>query len=147
MERVDTTPDQYLAEFPEAVRATMTELDAMIVTAMPGRSRALWTGTFWGGTDQHIIGYGDIVQPRPRGEDVEWFAVGLARQKAHFSLYVNAAADGKYLLADYADRLGKAKLGSASVAFQKLDDLDLNGLAALLRRADELTRPDRTIER
>ena len=147
MERVDTSPDEYLAELPEAVRATMIELDAIITAAMPGRSRTLWTGTFWGGTDQHIIGYGDIVQPRPRGDAVEWFAVGLARQKAHFSLYVNAAADGKYLLADHADRLGKVKLGSASVGFQKLDDLDLDGLAALLRRADELTRPDRTIER
>ena len=36
----------------------MVALDRRIVAGLPGRSRALWRGTFWGGTEQAIIGYG-----------------------------------------------------------------------------------------
>ena len=109
---------------------------------MPDRRRALYEGTFWGGTEQKIIGYGHIVQPRPRGEDVHWFLVGLARQKDHYSLYVNAVADGAYLGQQYKGQLGKVKLGSASIGFKSLDDLDLDVLERLMRRAHEITDPD-----
>ena len=54
----------------------LTELDALLAAAFAGRSRLLWTGVFWGGSEQEIIGYGDLVQSRPRGPDVEWFVVG-----------------------------------------------------------------------
>lgn len=142
MERVDTSPDEYLAGLPDDVRAPMTLLDRLISGAMPGRARSLWEGPFWGGTQQSIIGYGNIVQPRPRGQDVEWFAVGLAVQKRHFSVYVNAAEDGEYLGHRYADRLGKVELGAASIGFRSMDDVDLDVLAELACHADRLTRPD-----
>ncbi len=132
-------PDDYLASIDDD---TMRAVDAAIVSALPGRSRVLWEGVFWGGTEQSIIGYGAIVQPRPKGQEVHWFLIGLARQKNHYSLYINAAEEGEYLGQRFAGRLGKVKLGSASVSFRKLDDLDLDGLAELLRRADEITPPD-----
>jgi hypothetical protein len=140
MRRSGTTPDDYLATLPADLRATMNELDDWISRVFAGRGRSLWEGVFWGGTEQSIIGYGDIVQPRPRGDDVEWFAVGLARQKDHFSLYVNAAEDGAYLLASYKSRLGKARVGSASIAFTDVAKLDRDVLDELLVRAEALTR-------
>lgn len=82
------------------------------------------------------------MQPRPRGEDVAWFPVGVARQQRDFSVYVNAVDDGAYLLSLYADRLGKVKMGSASIAFGGLDDLDLARFRDLLQRAHVLTPPD-----
>lgn len=69
----------------------MLAIDDVVVAAMPGASRRLWTGTFWGGTRQTIVGYGDLRQPRPRADPVDWFILGLARQQRHLSLYVNAA--------------------------------------------------------
>lgn len=42
--------------------------------------------------------------------------------------------DGRYLLRDYEDRLGKAKVGSASIAFRRLDDIDVNVLVEFGRR-------------
>jgi hypothetical protein len=69
--------------------------------------------------------------------------VGLARQSRTFSLYVNAVEDGAYLLSRYADRLGKVKVGSASISVAAIDDLDLRSLRELLTRAHELTPPDR----
>lgn len=139
MRKVDLSPDEHIASFPEEIGTQYAALDDLISGAFAGRSRTVWEGVFWGGTDQHIIGYGDIVQPRPRGEDVEWFAVGLARQKSHFSIYVNAVDDGHYLLRQYEGKLGKVKLGSASIAIKDIAELNREALSDLLARAAELT--------
>lgn len=134
-----TDPDEFLqASFDGDVRSGMVQLDALIRHALTDRTRTLWEGPFWGGTDQRIVGYGDIVQPRPKGETVEWFLVGLARQARHYSIYVNAVDDGAYLLDQYRDRLGKVKTGAASIAITSLDKVDLDSLAEMLRRAHDL---------
>jgi hypothetical protein len=78
MEIVKTDPTNYISSLDEPDRTVMLTVDRLIGDAMPNRRRALWQGVFWGGTEQAIIGYGDIRQPRPRGEDVEWFLVGLS---------------------------------------------------------------------
>ena len=143
MEISDTGADAHLDGIDDpAVAGTMRELDRIISAAMPNRRRVLYEGKFWGGSQQQIIGYGHIVQSRPRGDDVHWFLVGLARQKGHYSLYVNAVDDGRYLGQHYEDRLGKVKMGAASIGFTSLDDLDLEVLEDLLVRAHEITSPD-----
>ena len=143
MDISNTDVDTHLdgIEDPE-VAETMRALDGLITSAMPDRRRVLYEGTFWVGTEQEIIGYGHIVQPRPRGEDVHWFLVGLARQKDHYSLYVNAVDEGKYLGQHYKGRLGKVKLGSASIGFKHIDQVDLDVLEELMKRANEITDPD-----
>lgn len=139
MRKVATEPDEFLrTSFDGDIRSGMVQLDALIRDALPGRTRTLWEGSFWGGTDQQIIGYGDIVQPRPKGVTVEWFLVGLARQARHYSIYVNAVDDGTYLLDQYRDRLGSVKTGSASIAITSLDKVDLDALEEMLRRANQL---------
>ena len=135
-------PDVYLAEAPTEYRDDLLAIDEILVAAMPGRSRALWEGVFWGGTEQTIIGYGTLIQPRPKGEELEWFIIGLARQKAHTSLYVNAVEDGQYLGASYGPKLGKVKIGSASIGFTKLENVDLAVLGELAAHAHRITDPD-----
>jgi hypothetical protein len=135
MERSTTTPDEFIASLPEDVRGDIAELDRLIAGAMPGQERVLWEGVFWGGTQQRIIGYGQYHSVNRSGAAVDWFKVGLARQKDHISLYINAVEDGRYLVQAYADRLGKAKVGSANVAFKRLADLDQVVLLELVRRA------------
>ncbi len=142
MQITDIHPDDYLDTIEaDDARDTMMALDEIVRAALVGRSRDLWEGKFWGGTDQTIIGYGHLVQPRSRGGSVEWFVVGLAKQSRHYSVYVNAVADGAYLGARYADRLGRVKLGAASIGFTSLDRIDLAVLAELLREADRITPP------
>jgi hypothetical protein len=143
VQRLGTDPDDHLRSFPDDVRDDMVALDAMIVAAMPERRRDVWQGTFWGGTEQTIIGYGDLVQPRPRGLEVEWFIVGLARQRRHLSVYVNAVRDNAYLLGGFADRLGKVKVGAASISFRRLADLDRDGFTELVALSHEVCPPDR----
>lgn len=43
---------------------SLVSLDQVITDALPGAARVLWQGVFWGGTDQSIIRYGTITQPR-----------------------------------------------------------------------------------
>lgn len=136
MQRTKTNVDQYLRRLGDPV---MTGMDAIITGVLAGRSRTLWAGVFWGGTEQEIIGYADIVQPRPRGPAVEWFAVGLARQKNHYSLYVNTVEDGRYLSRAYAERLGRVKAGAAAITFEDVEAFDRAVLVEMLRHVDRLT--------
>jgi hypothetical protein len=128
-------------EFLHGADEDMRTLDRVIAAAMPGRSRALWEGVFWGGTEQRIIGYGDLVQQRPRGAEVRWFVLGLAQQKSHYSLYVNAVEEGAYLSHTYGPRLGKVRIGAASIAFSSADAVDLAVLAELAAASSALCPP------
>ncbi len=132
MERTGADVDTFLASLDGPHAETMRTLDALICERLGGRERELWEGVFWGGTEQRIIGYARIEQPRPKGESVEWFLLGLAQQQKHVSLYVNAVADGGYLLAQYQGRLGSLKQGAAALTIPSLEKADLDGLASLV---------------
>ncbi len=117
----------------------MAELDERITRVFSADIRQMWEGRLWGGSDQNIIGYGEFSYTNSSGTEVHWFAVGLAAQKKYLSVYVNAVDDGAYLLRQYEDRLGKVKIGSASLSFGSLDVLDLDVFDELIRRAGDLT--------
>jgi len=127
--------DDHLASLSDDVRPQMELLDSEIVARMAQASRVLFVGKFWGGSDQNIIGYGEFRYTNSSGKTVEWFMVGLAAQKSYISMYVNAVADGGYLLAQYKDRLGKVKTGSASISFKTVDDVDMVVLMELVDKA------------
>ena len=143
MQPVSTTPDEYIASLPDPVRAEMTALDTRISQAMAGHRRCLWEGVFWGGSEQHIIGYGECSYVRSDKTRVEWFMVGLARQKNYLSVYVNAVEGRRYLLDTFAGKLGKVKLGRTSIGFRTLADLDLDTLTELVTRAAATTSNQR----
>lgn len=117
----------------------MELLDRKIVARMPGETRVLYVGKFWGGSDQRIIGYGKFRYTNSSGKTIEWFMVGLAVQKNHISLYVNAVDDDGYLVQRYKDRLGKAKVGSASIGFKSLADIEMDVLMELVDQAASQT--------
>jgi hypothetical protein len=138
VQRSATPPDEHIAELPDRIRQDVAALDAELSRVFAGHERVLWEGPMWGGTHQRIIGYGAMVQQQRTGA-VEWFVVGLAAQKNHLSLYVNAVDDGQYLVKRWADRLGRVKVGSANVTFRHLADLDLPAVVAMAERAREVT--------
>lgn len=135
MEISKQSVDDHLASLPDDARDDLVLLDLKIVERMPQASRVLFEGKFWGGSDQKIIGYGEFRYTNSSGKEVEWFMVGLALQKNHISMYVNAIDDDGYVLAKYKDQLGKVKTGSASIAFKKVDDVDLDMLMELVGTA------------
>jgi hypothetical protein len=141
MERSNRSPDDHIASLPDGVREDIATLDAVIADAMAGEERVLWEGVFWGGSTQHIIGYGSYRYRGRSGAEGEWFKVGLAAQKNYLSLYVNAADDGQNLAKAWAPRLGKVKAGSANLQFKRAADVDLDVLRQMIVRARELIPP------
>lgn len=135
MEKSATPVDEYLAALEDPRRADLERLDRLIVERMPAAERALWTGVFWGGSDQEIIGYGDWSYTKGDGSTVNWFRVGLALQKKHISVYLNASEEGEYLAKRYGGRLGAVKVASAAVSFTGLDGVDLDELGRLVTLA------------
>ena len=92
----------------------------------------------WGGTDQEIIGYGIQRYQRSDKKEVEWFLVGLARQKNYLSVYINVVEDRQYLSEKYGKELGKVKVGKASLSFNSLADIDLDEFENLIRKGREI---------
>ena len=135
MERSATSPDAFIASLPDGIREDMAALDAVLTAGMAGRERVLWEGVFWGGTEQRIIGYGAYRATNRSGREVDWFLLGLARQKDHFSLYRNAIGQGTYLVKELGPTLGKVRVGSANVTFRRVVDIDLDALRDLVAAA------------
>jgi hypothetical protein len=135
MEKTTTDPTSFIQSLPTDVRPDIEALDALISEVMNGYPRVMWEGKFWGGTEQKIIGYGDLTYSRPGKETVHWFIVGLASQKDHLSIYVSAADEDGYLVKKYQHRLGKVKVGSAVISVKKANDLDLTVLRELVAAA------------
>ena len=137
MQKTDLDPNDFLAQLPDEIRGDMVALDTLIGDIFSGHPRTLWEGVFWGGTEQQIIGYGDLVQQQSRGRKVEWFMVGLALQKNYISLYINAVEDRQYVVEKYKGDMGKVKTGKSSISFRSLDDVNLDALKRVLRIAKE----------
>jgi hypothetical protein len=136
MERsTKTTPDEFIAGLPDAVRDDIATLDTVIAEEMQGTERVLWEGPMWGGTDQRIIGYGSHQYVNRSGTHVDWYVIGLAAQKNYLSLYVNAADADGYILGRYAAKLGKVKIGSANATFKRASDIDLDVLGQMVAEA------------
>ena len=138
MQRSETSPDDFLAALPDDVRDDMVAIDGALAPAFAGEERVLWEGPFWGGTQQHIIGYGSYHYRGRSGADGEWFVVGLAAQKKYFSVYVNAADDGMPLTQRYSSRLGNVKAARSNLQVKHASDLDLDVLRELAARAREV---------
>jgi len=138
MQRTSKDVAEFLGSLDGTQGDDMRQLDDLISGRMPGQPRFLYEGVFWSGSEQQIVGYGVMDYENRSGLMVEWFLVGFAAQKDHISIYVNAVEDGQYLLGKYEGKLGKAKLGSASIAFKTLADLDLDNLLEMVSRASEL---------
>lgn len=133
-----TNPTEYLESLESDFKKDLIMLDKEITKIIKGQPRALWQGIFWGGSEQNIIGHGDMSYKNYSIKNIEWFGIGLAEQKNYISLYVNAVDGRQYLTEKYKDRLGKVKVGKSSVSFKSLDDIGLNMLKEFLTRSKEI---------
>lgn len=139
MKRVESSPDNYIASQDPDIRGVLEKLHTRIKIALPGRDCCMWEGIFWGGSEQRIIGYGNYSYQRSDKKQVEWFTVGLARQKNYFSVYVNAVEGKEYLAEIYGPRLGKVKTGKSNISFRNLADVNLDVLTEIIEHAGKIT--------
>ena len=141
MKRVESSPDDYIASQEPDIRAVLEELHTLISEALPDRDCCMWEGVFWGGSEQCIIGYGNYSYLRSDKKPVEWFIVGLTRQKNYFSVYVNAVEGKTYLAELYGPRLGKVKIGKSSISFRNRADVNRDVLREMIEHAGKIVTP------
>jgi hypothetical protein len=130
--------DEFIDSLPEVAQADIRTLHTEIAAVMDGLPMQLFEGTFWGGSEQHIIGYGTYSYQRSDGKQVEWFVVGLAQQKNYISVYLSAVEDGQYVSEKYGKDLGKVKVGKSSISFGSVADIDVARLKELVTKARAL---------
>jgi len=125
------TVDQYIASLPEGRREIVARVYEVVTEAVPELEIRMWN---------RFIGWGTYHYRYASGREGEWFPIGLANQKQYVSLYFCAADEDGYLAEQNAERLGKVNVGKSCVRFKKLEDLNLEVVAELSRRAAELSR-------
>ena len=138
MKKTNIDPVEVIGGLPLDEREEMRTLDVEIAGVMDGYETAVYKGTFWGGSHQEIIGYGTQTYQRSDKKTVEWFLIGLARQRDYISIYINVAEDGQYLAEKYGADVGKVKVGKSNLSFGTVDDIDLDKLRLVLIKARDL---------
>lgn len=135
MEKTSVTIEAYLKTLDFKDQEVMQKLIDLVYRVNPGMEYAVWHGEFWGGGKQTILGFGEYVYETKSGVSGTWFKIGLARQKAYYSLYVTAIKEGKNSTKEYQGRLGKVKMGASSISFTKLENVNLENLEKLFADA------------
>lgn len=121
-----TSPDEYIEALEEPRRAQVRELHELIRREAPTLEPHIASG---------MLAYGRYHYRYASGREGDWFLIGLASQKRYISLYVTATDPDKgYLAESFKGRLPKADIGRSCVRIKRLDDVDLDALAELVRR-------------
>ena len=120
------TPEQNIAQLEEPRRSSIWRLHELIRKAAPELEPHVVSG---------MLGYGTYHYVYASGREGDWPILALASRKAANSLYACAAVDGRYVAEDFRDRLPKADIGKSCVRIKKLEDVDLDVLDELVRRA------------
>lgn len=94
-----------------------------------------WSPRMWGPT---MIGFGEYHYKYPTGREGDFLATGFSPRKANLSLYI---MPGYQNYGHLLDRLGKYKLGKSCLYINKLEDIDMDVLAELVRAGiDDLNK-------
>lgn len=86
-----------------------------------------WKARMWGPS---IIGFGEYHYKYDSGREGDMCATGFSPRKANLSVYIMPGyQDYGHML----DRLGKHKLGKSCLYINKLEDIDMDVLAELVK--------------
>ena len=118
----DDSVEEFLRQVPdERKRQDCFTLLEMMRTAS-GMPPKLWGGS--------MVGFGDEHYRYASGREGDWFLIGFSLRKQNLTLYLMyGVEDQKELL----EKLGKHKTGKACLYINKLSDVDLTALDALIR--------------
>jgi hypothetical protein len=118
------TPEEYIANLEGPRRDQIQQLHDLIRATAPDLKPHMQSG---------MLGYGSYHYRYSSGREGDSFVLGLASNKRYISLYVSAADSRGYVAERYRSKLPKADIGKSCVRFKKLDDVDSDVLADLIR--------------
>jgi uncharacterized protein DUF1801 len=126
--------DEYIASLPDGRREIVERIHRAITEAVPELEVRMW---------KTFIGYGTYHYTYASGREGDWFPIGLTNNKGYVSLYLCAGDEHGYLAETNADRLGQVNVGKSCVRIKRLEDVNLDVVAELSRRAAELVESGR----
>lgn len=122
------TPEEYLNLLEEPRKTEVEKLDSFIRKTVPKLKPYIQSG---------MIGYGQYHYKYPSGKEGEWCTIALAPQKNYISVYACGIKNGEYVAEKYKNNLPKASVGKSCIRFKKVEDINLEVLAKILKEAEE----------
>ena len=123
--KVDNVKD-YLASVPANRKETIGFLHGFIQKAAPSLKPHF---------AYNMPGYGSFKYKNYKKQIIDWPIIALANQKNYISLYVCAVDNGQYVAEKFKHKLGKVSVGRSCVRFKKLEDLNLDALREVIKKA------------
>lgn len=125
MAKLPKDVEAYFKAIPEPRRSEAMEVFQFVAESVPKEVPYVVKG---------IVGFGTFHY-KGRTCEGEWLKVGMACNKASFSVY-SCASDSKGMLAEqHADQLGKVDVGKSCIRFKKWADVNKPALRKLLKQS------------
>ena len=121
-----TNVEEYLANVPDERKEIIDFMHDFIQKTVPDMEVHF---------AYNMLGYGSFDYVDYKKREMKWPIISLANQKNYVSLYICAVDDGEYIAEKNADKLGKVSVGKSCVRFKKLEDLNLDEVAKVLKQA------------
>ena len=125
--------DGDVRSYLEAVANPRRREDSLVMlelmSAITGEPPAMWGSS--------IVGFGSYRYRYASGREGDWFLTGFAPRKQALTLYIMPGFD-RY--AALLAKLGKYKTGKSCLYVNKLDDVNLEALKALIAASVETMR-------
>lgn len=121
------TPKEYIDALEEPRKSHLKEMDTLIRKTVPGLKPFMLSG---------MIMYGPYHYVSSSGREGDWGVIALSSRAQYISLYI-CALDGKnYLAEQYKKQLPKADIGKSCIRFKKPEDIDMNVIKEMLKKAE-----------
>lgn len=93
------------------------------------------TPRMWGSS---IVGFGQYHYKYASGREGDWFVTGFSPRKGDLTVYITSGFEGHQ---DLMRRLGKHRTGRSCLYINKLADIDLDVLTALIEKSVRQMKP------
>jgi hypothetical protein len=115
---------KFLAAIPDANRRTDCQSIADMMAKATKKEPKMWGSS--------IVGFGDYHYVYESGREGDWFMVGFSPRKKDISVYLMGGLEHQ---ADLLAKLGKHKTGKGCLYINRLTDIDLDVLTAMIKAA------------
>ena len=115
---------RFLADIEHELRRKDCRAVVKIMREVTGKKPAMWGPS--------IIGFGSYHYRYASGREADWFLAGVSPRKQSLSIYIMSGFTGHTAL---MKKLGKHKTGAACLHVNKLEDIDLDVLAKLIKKS------------
>lgn len=124
--KVKTTENELsVEEFINGVADEQKRKDSLVLLSIMEKA-SKEKPKMWGNS---LIGFGKKRIKSASGREVEWFDIGFSPRKANFSIYLMNLE----VHADALSKLGKHKTGMGCLYVNKLADVDMKVLEAMIK--------------